>query len=168
MTGIVGLFQGNQSSRDTGTANELMNAAQQTDIVSTAKPVTKYRNIEDGEVKQAEEQLKREQKWTKNWAKFLQLNLRHQQLDTQRTQDWAQWRVGTTNELANKALIIAKQGSQQAVIAAKYASGVQTIGAQTQAQIGLIQAGTQSRIQQIQQRANEARSKLQSRGGGDR
>jgi hypothetical protein len=147
----IGLF-GTESDRNTGTAESLMDAAKQTDIVSTAQPVTEYRNIEESEVKQAQENLKREQKWTQNWAKFLQINLKHQQLDIQRTKDWAQWRVGTTKELANKALIVAKQGASQSIIAAQYT-----------AQVGMLQASTQSRIQEIQQKADQARSKLGAR-----
>jgi hypothetical protein len=145
---VAGLF-GSAQSGDHGTANELMDAAKMTKIVSTAPAVKEYRNISKGEVEQYKERVKQEAEFTRNWNQYLQLNLKHQELDTQRTQDWASWRVATFKHLTQKGLIITKQVAAQ-----------QVIGAQAQQASQQIQQSAQERINQLQQTKSAARDRL--------
>lgn len=58
---VAGLFgSSGGSSSNTGTANELLSAARQTDIVSTAPPVKEYRNVSKGEADKAKQEAIKE------------------------------------------------------------------------------------------------------------
>lgn len=135
---------GGGGNSDNGTANELMNAAKKTSIVSTAQPINGFEKRTEAQNKRYSEDLKERRKQTRLFAQYVRMNLAWQKEDIKSTKILTQWRVQTFKNLTTSALIVAKGQSQQQVIAAR-----------AEARFSQLQSSTQQQIDQLQQQAEQ-------------
>lgn len=149
MSGIMP-WNGNDSSGNSehGTANELMNAAKKTSIVSTAKPINGFEKRTKAQNQQYAKELKERRQQTILFAQYVKMNLLWQKEDLKCTKVLTKWRVGTFKNLTSAALIVARGVSQQQVIAARGEQQYQQIQQSTQQKISELQS-------QASQRAND-------------
>lgn len=138
-----------------GTDNEMWSAAQSIASVGTAPTITHYEDRSASQNEELEQELKIQKGFTKEWGRCLNLNLRWQQEDLTRTQQWADWALQTTGNLTTKARIVVKTLAQQQAMVAKAT-------AQSSADIGLIGARTEKQVSAIGDRLQAQIAKIKS------